>query len=125
MSEQTRIDKWLWEVRLFKTRSLASDACRNGKVTIRGESVKASREPKIEDVIIIRSGGITKTVKLLAFPKSRVSAKLVSEYMTDLTPETEYQKMKDARDLNFIYRDRGVGRPTKKERRDIDKLSGW
>jgi ribosome-associated heat shock protein Hsp15 len=125
MGEQTRIDKWLWEVRLFKTRTLASEACRTGKVTINDQPVKASREPKIDDLILIRSGGITRTLKLLAFPKSRVSAKLVPDYMSDLTPEAEYQKLKDAREFNFVYRDRGVGRPTKKERRDINKISEW
>lgn len=125
MTEQTRIDKWLWEVRLFKTRSLASEACRNGKVTINGQPVKASREAKINDVISIRSGAITRTVKLLTFPKSRLAAKLVPEYMEDLTPAEEYQKLKDAREVNFVYRDRGEGRPTKKDRRDMEKFSEW
>ena len=125
MTEQTRIDKWLWEVRLFKTRSLASEACRNGKVAINGQPVKASREAKIDDVISIRSGAITRTVKLLAFPKSRVAAKLVPEYMEDLTPAEEYQKLKDAREFNFVFRDKGEGRPTKKDRRDIEKFSEW
>ena len=125
MAEHTRIDKWLWEIRLFKTRSLASEACRNGKVTINNQPVKASREPKVDDVITISSGGIVKTIKLLAFPKNRVSAKLVPEYMEDLTPEAEYRKLKDSREFNFVYRDRGEGRPTKKERRDIDKFSEW
>lgn len=120
-----RIDKWLWAVRVFKSRSMASEACRLGKVQISGQVVKASREPKAGDSITIRMGILTKTLKLIAFPKSRVSAKLVAEYMTDLTPESEYLKLKLQQESNAMFGTKGLGRPTKKLRRDIDKLSEW
>jgi ribosome-associated heat shock protein Hsp15 len=117
-----RIDKWLWAVRIFKTRSLASDACRSGKVKILDQAVKASRDIKIADVVTISLGPVTKTVKVIAPIGHRVSAKLVADSMEDLTPESEYQKLKRPGDTGFEFRERGAGRPTKRERREIEFL---
>ena len=117
-----RIDKWLWEVRLFKSRSLATDACKAGKVKMDGANVKASKEIKEGDIITVSLNPLFKTVKVKQFPKSRVNAKLVPAYMDDLTSEAEYNRVKMINDTNAEYRDRGIGRPTKKQRRVIDQL---
>jgi ribosome-associated heat shock protein Hsp15 len=117
-----RIDKWLWEVRLFKSRSLATDACKAGKVKMDGSNIKASKEIKVGDIIIVSLNPLFKTIKVKQFPKSRVSAKLVPDFMEDLTLQTEYDRVKLINDTNSEYRDRGVGRPTKKQRRVIDQL---
>ncbi len=122
MGDVARIDKWLWSVRLFKTRSQATEACRSGKITINEQTLKPSREARIGDVIVIRQGPLTKTVQVKELLKSRVGAKLVSDYMIDLTPEEEYIKLQMTREVNFEIRDRGMGRPTKKERRIIERL---
>lgn len=123
-STTVRIDKWLWAVRLFKTRSQASQACRLGKVTIEGEELKPSREVKKEMIISIRTGPVQKTVKVLELLQNRVGAKLVHNYMEDLTPEEEYAKFEMIKKQPF-FRKKGLGRPTKKERRDIDKMTDW
>jgi len=117
-----RIDKWLWTVRIFKTRSLASDACRNDKVKMGDKSVKPSHEVKVDDVISVNLHTLTKTIKVKALLKNRVSAALVSDYMEDLTPQEEYDKLKMKREMNHEFRPRGIGRPTKKERRLIEIL---
>ncbi|HNW90813.1 MAG TPA: RNA-binding S4 domain-containing protein [Bacteroidales bacterium] len=118
-----RIDKWLWAVRIFKTRSLATEACRNGKISISGHTIKASREVNLNDVINIRQQQMTKTIKVIALLDKRVSAKLVPQFMEDLTPATEYEKVETIKAVSFIYRPKGTGRPTKKERRDIEKIN--
>ena len=121
-TESLRIDKWLWEVRLFKSRSLATDACKAGKVKMDGSNVKASKEIKEGDVIIVSLNPLFKTVRVKQFPKSRVSAKLVPDFMEDLTLPSEYDRVKLIGETNSEYRDRGIGRPTKKQRRVIDQL---
>ena len=117
-----RIDKWLWAVRIFKTRTMASEACKAGKVKINGQSVKPSREVKLEDVITIKLGSLLKTVQVTGIIKNRVSAKLAINHIKDLTPDEEYERLKMMHELNYENRDRGTGRPTKKERRNIAKL---
>jgi ribosome-associated heat shock protein Hsp15 len=117
-----RVDKWLWEVRLFKTRSMATDACKAGKIKMDGQNIKASKEMKVGDVITVSLNPLFKTVKILQFPKSRLGAKLVSTYFEDLTAQAEYDRVKMIEDTNMEYRDRGIGRPTKKQRRIIDSL---
>ncbi len=125
MSANTsRIDKWLWCVRLFKTRSQATEACRAGKVKIDGQAVKPSREVLAGQLILIQTGIITRSIKVLDHPKSRVGAALVPIYMQDLTPEEELMKPTLIRS-SAITRNRGAGRPTKKERRDIGEWFGW
>jgi len=120
--ETIRIDKWLWAVRLFKTRTQASDACRGGKVKIAGQNVKPSREIRIGEEIDIQLGIVRKKVNVKAILKNRVAAKLVHDYLEDLTPAEEYEKLDLLKQLNYEKRDRGTGRPTKKNRRDISKL---
>ncbi len=116
-----RIDKWLWSLRLFKTRGLASAACKGGKVKLNGAAPKPSKEIKHGDLVNIHTGITTKTFKVIGFPKSRVGAKLVANYMEDLTPVEEYEKLKIQKLENKNLRPKGMGRPTKKERREIDK----
>ena len=122
MEKTVRIDKWLWAVRLYKTRSQATDACRAGKVKIESDPVKPSREVRKDQVISIHAGAMTKTVKVLELLEKRVGAKLVAQYMEDLTPAEEYHKLELLRDNPLAKR---KGRPTKKERREIDDWLGW
>jgi ribosome-associated heat shock protein Hsp15 len=121
-NEAIRVDKWLWEVRLFKSRSLATDACKAGKVKIDGTNIKPSRELKCGDILTVSLNPLFKTVRVKQFPKSRVNAKTVGDYMEDLTSPAEYERVKLINETNIEYRDRGVGRPTKKQRRIIDQL---
>jgi ribosome-associated heat shock protein Hsp15 len=121
-NDHLRIDKWLWEVRLFKTRSQATEACKAGKVKLENASVKPAKEIKCGDVITVSLNPLIKTVKVKDFPKSRLSAKLVPDFMEDMTPAEEYDRVKLIHETNTEYRDRGLGRPTKKHRRLIDKL---
>jgi ribosome-associated heat shock protein Hsp15 len=120
--QRIRIDKWLWSVRIYKTRSKATDACRSGRVKIGDQVVKPSHEVKEEDVIKINLQSFTKTVKVKALLKNRVSASLAADYVEDLTPQEEYDKLKNRQDTKQEFRPRGIGRPTKKERRLIEKL---
>ncbi len=125
IDDSLRIDKWLWAVRLFKTRSQATQACKAGKVKIDGETVKPSREIREGLVITVQTGPIKKTVKVLELLHKRVGARLVSQYMEDLTPEDEYAKLEIIKKQPVSTRPKGFGRPTKKERRDIDNWFGW
>ena len=122
--KSVRIDKWLWAVRAFKTRAQASDACRGGKIKIDGQNAKASRDVSAGDIIQVQSGPIKKTLKVIKPVRNRVAAKLVPELAEDLTPASEYEKLDMLRQLNSEKRDRGIGRPTKRDRRDITKLKG-
>ena len=114
-----RIDKYLWAVRLFKTRSQATEACRGGKVVVDGHGSKPSREVKAGMLIEVQQGPVKRHVKVLQELHNRVGAKLVPDYMEDLTPESEYQKLEMLRSQQS-HRPRGAGRPTKKERREMD-----
>lgn len=120
--ESVRLDKWLWAVRLFKTRSLASDACRGGKIKINGENAKPSREIKTGEIIEIQLTGIKKTVEVLKPAKNRVSAKLVMDLVKDLTPPEEYERLELMHQMKTEQRDIGAGRPTKKDRREINRI---
>jgi len=122
MENSVRIDKWLWAVRLYKTRSQAADACKGGKVKMDGVNTKPSREVKTGDILEIHHNYIRRVVKVKQAAKNRVAAKLVPELMEDLTPATEFEKLEMIKQLNQEKRDRGTGRPTKKDRRTIDKI---
>lgn len=122
--EKTRMDKWLWEVRLFKTRTLATDACNAGKVKIGGNNCKPAREVKAGEELQVRIGSLQKTVRVLDAPKSRIPAARVPEFYEDLTPEEEYERVRIAR-MQTEHRDAGVGRPTKRDRRQIDFLKDF
>jgi len=125
MEESVRIDKWLWSVRVFKTRNQATLACRAGKVKISDQTVKPSREVKIGDLITISMDSLKRSVKVVALIEHRIGAKLVDDFMEDMTPQEEYQKLKLRKNAGFGYRLRGLGRPTKKERRDIEILKKY
>jgi len=120
----SRIDKWLWAVRLFKTRSLATQACRNGKVVCGDQAVKPSREVNPGMQILLREGPLTRKLEVVAIPPSRVGAKLVHEYLIDHTTKEEFDKAKAAQESPLV-RPRGSGRPTKKERRNLGTWLGW
>jgi ribosome-associated heat shock protein Hsp15 len=123
-SLQIRIDKWLWNVRLFKTRSMATDACNAGKVKMGGVNLKPSKEVKTDEVYNIKMGQLDKTVQVVDAPKSRICAAIVQNYYVDLTPEEEYNRVKSLR-TTFEYRDHGEGRPTKRDRRQIEYLKDY
>ncbi len=120
--EEIRLDKYLWAVRIFKTRSDAADAVRNNRVTVNNSYAKPSREVKIGDIIAVRRQAVTYQYKVLDLVSSRQGAKLVPNYCLDITPQEELDKLNAPRETIFVFRDRGTGRPTKKERRELDSL---
>lgn len=122
MADSVRVDKYIWAIRLFKTRSEATDACKGNKVKVGGQPAKPSREVKSGDTIEVRKGAVVMTYKVKAILENRVGAKLVPEYAENITPEEELAKMHAPVETFFVRRDRGAGRPTKKERREMDSL---
>ena len=128
--ETARIDKWLWAARIYKTRSIAVDAIKNGRVTIDGSDVKPSRTIKAGETVSVRKPPITYSFKVLAPIESRVGAKLIPQVYENITSADEYEKLEMSRISGFVDRQRGTGRPTKKERRQLDAFSepimfGW
>lgn len=123
--EHVRLDKWLWAVRLYKSRSLATAACQAGHVKIAGQSVKPSRPVRVGDVITALTGPVQRTVRVLGLLEQRVGAKLVPQFMQDLTPPEEWQRARQARQQALVSYPKGRGRPTKKARRQIDRLLGF
>ncbi len=120
MAETARIDKWLWAARIFKTRSIASDACKNGRVTIGGVNMKPSRSVKVGDVVSVKKPPITYSFKVLKTIEQRVGAKLIPEIYENVTDPKQYELLEMSRISGFVDRARGTGRPTKKERRALD-----
>ncbi len=120
-----RIDKFLWCVRLFKTRSLATEQVKLGKVLSKNEELKPSKELKIGEEIQIKRGPVVFSYKVLAFPKARQGAKLVSAYIEDTTTEEEKRKWLLLQEQLKLTRERGTGRPTKKDRREMDTFMDW
>ena len=118
----TRIDKWLWAVRIFKTRALASEACAGGKIKIDGKTVKASRNIKINDIVQVRKGVVKYLYKVRKNAEKRMAAKLVLNFLEDVTPEEELAKLKSTQGQPLQTREKGEGRPTKRERRNMDKF---
>ena len=121
-TEKHRIDKWLWAVRLFKTRSLASEACKSGKVKIEGKSVKPSHTVKLSEEITVRKGAETRIVRVKDLLERRVDAATAALYYEDITPPEENPAYPSAFHTPVFKRERGAGRPTKKERREIDQV---
>lgn len=119
-----RIDKWLWMVRVFKTRTMATDACNAGKVKMNGDNLKPSKIVKSTEIFTIKIDQLDKTIQVIDTPKSRVGAPLVPIYYTDLTTPEEYERVKALR-TRFEIRDHGDGRPTKRDRRQIDYLKDY
>lgn len=120
MKTEVRIDKWLWAVRLFKTRSLAAEACKKGKVLIKDVVAKPSRNIKIGDVICVKRNSVLFSFEVLGLAENRMSAKLVAEYMSNVTTPDQLEMYELAKVAAQNNRDRGTGRPTKKERRDLE-----
>lgn len=120
MASTERIDKFLWCIRLFKTRTEATDACKGNKVKVEGAAVKPSREIRRGETLEIRKGAVQFKYKVVDFPPARVGAKLVSDYVENLTPQSELDKLNAPVETFFVRRDRGAGRPTKKDRRELD-----
>lgn len=122
MSE-ARIDKWLWAARIFKTRTVAAEACKKGRVSINGSQIKPSRMIKEGEIIQVRKPPITYSFKVLQTIEKRVGAKLVPEVMENVTPPDQYELLELSRISGFVDRARGTGRPTKKERRSLDEFT--
>jgi ribosome-associated heat shock protein Hsp15 len=120
--EDVRIDKYLWSIRVFKTRSEATDACKGGKIRVNGADIKPSKAVKAGDVIVARKGAVAYTYKVLELIDKRQGAKLVPRYAENQTPEEELAKLRAPVETFFLKRDRGAGRPTKKDRRQMDSL---
>ena len=117
---EARLDKWLWSVRIFKTRTIASEACKKGRVTINGIQAKPSKMVKEGDTVSVRKAPVTYTFKVLQAIENRVGAKLVPDMMQNTTPQDQYDLLEMNRIAGFVKRDAGLGRPTKKDRRDME-----
>jgi len=122
MAEEIRIDKYLWAIRAFKTRTDATEACKGGKIRVNGFDIKPSKGVKVGDTLTVRKGAVTFTYKVLALIDKRQGAKNVPTYAENLTPEEEIAKLRAPVETFFLKRDRGTGRPTKKDRRDMESL---
>lgn len=120
-NKASRVDKFLWAVRLYKTRGLASDAVRMGRILLNGVAVKPSRIININDILTVRKPPVTYVYRILSLVENRQPAKLVNGFIEDLTPDSEKTKLEIRHSPGAIYRKKGTGRPTKKERRVIDK----
>jgi len=118
-----RIDKYLWCIRIFKSRTLATDACDGGKVKINGKSVKPSHQIKTGDIFTVQQGYIKRKFRVKELLEKRLSAKLIMDYSEDITPPEEKEKLETARMVSYQSKYKGTGRPTKKDRRLINKLS--
>lgn len=126
---EVRIDKWLWAMRIFKTRTIATDACKKGRVSVANAIAKPSRTIKVGDIIQVRKPPVTYSFKVLALTENRLGAKLVPEYMENVTPRSELDLLEVVKISGFVDRRKGLGRPTKREGRDLarftEESSGW
>lgn len=120
MEEQVRIDKWVWAVRIFKTRSQATEACKKGHISIDDLPVKPSRHVHQGEIIQVRKPPYTRRFKVLALAEKRMSANLVHDFAEDVTPPEELALQEMQKNMRWMTREKGTGRPTKKERRDLD-----
>jgi len=118
----TRLDKWLWAVRIFRSRSLATDACRAGSVTVNELPARPGRDLHAGEKVVVRQGLLLRTLRVVAVPRSRVGPKLVATYCEDLTPPEELAKAKERSVQQFLEREKGSGRPTKRDRRLVDRF---
>lgn len=119
---EARIDKWMWAARIFKTRTIAAEACKKGRISIKGSQVKPARMVKPGDVVQVRKPPVTYSFKVLQAIEKRVGAKLVPEIMENVTTPDQYELLEMSKISGFVDRARGTGRPTKKERRDLDEF---
>lgn len=120
---EARIDKWLWAARIYKTRTLAADACKNGRIAINGAQAKPSRSVKPGDEVSVKKSPITYTFRVKQAIEKRVGAKLVPDILENITTPEQYELLEMSRISGFVDRQRGTGRPTKKERRALDDFS--
>ncbi|MBQ6680650.1 MAG: RNA-binding S4 domain-containing protein [Prevotella sp.] len=123
MNSEARIDKWLWAARIFKTRSIAADACKNGRVMVNGVSVKPSRPLKVGETVHVRKPPVTYSFKVLKAIEQRVGAKLLPEIYENVTDPKQYEILEMSRISGFVDRARGTGRPTKKDRRAMEAFT--
>ena len=123
MANDERIDKWLWATRIFKTRSIATAACKKGRVCVDGVAVKPSRTIKVGDTISVRKPPITYTYSVIGLVQNRVGAKLVPNYLKNITSHDQYELLEMVKINGFIDRQKGLGRPTKKDGREIQKFT--
>ena len=119
---EARIDKWMWAVRIFKTRTIAAEACKKGRISINGAQAKPARTVKPGDVVQVRKPPVTYSFKVLQAIEKRVGAKLVPDVMENVTTPDQYELLEMSKISGFVDRARGTGRPTKKERRDLDEF---
>ena len=120
MGGSVRVDKWLWAVRVYKTRSMATEAVKKGRVFIEDMTVKASRVVKVGDVVKVRKSPVTYSYKVLQLAEKRMGAQLVRDFMEDVTPKEELEILEVQKNMGWFQREQGTGRPTKKDRRDLD-----
>ena len=122
---EVRIDKWMWATRIFKTRTVAGEACSKNRVTVNDVAAKPSRMIRVGDTIQVRKPPITYSFKVLGLTENRVGAKLVPDYLENITPPEQYEILELQKISGFVDRARGTGRPTKKERRDLDEFNAF
>lgn len=125
MPSEVRIDKWLWAMRIYKTRTIATDACKKGRVTLNDDvnAVKPSRMVKVGDTVHVRKPPVTYSFRVKAVTENRLGAKLVPEYMENVTPQDQYDLLDVVRISGFVDRRKGLGRPTKREGRDLQAFT--
>lgn len=123
MKEEVRIDKWLWATRIFKTRTIASDACKKGRVTIKGQNVKPSHGIRVGQVVEVRKPPVTYSFEVLGLIENRVGAKLVPNYMKNVTSRDQLELLEMVKISGFVNRQKGLGRPTKKEGRELAQFT--
>lgn len=122
MKEEERIDKWLWAMRVFKTRTIATEACKKGRVELGGAAVKPSRVIKVGDTVSVKKPPITYTFRVLKLSENRLGAKLVPDYLENLTPQSQYDMLEMTRISGFVDRRKGLGRPTKRDSREMSRF---
>ena len=123
MKEEVRIDKWLWATRIFKTRTIASDACKKGRVTIKGPNVKPSHGIRVGQVVEVRKPPVTYSFEVLGLIENRVGAKLVPNYLKNVTSRDQLELLEMVKISGFVNRQKGLGRPTKKEGRELAQFT--
>lgn len=123
MDKDVRVDKWLWATRIFKTRTIATEACKKGRVSIGGMNVKPSRPLKVGEIVDVRKPPVTYSFRVKALAENRMGAKLVPEYLENVTPASQMELLEMVKISGFINRQKGLGRPTKKEGRELSRFT--
>jgi len=125
VENEVRIDKWLWAVRIYKTRSMATEACRKGHISIANLPVKPSRSIHVGEIVKVRKSPIIRSFRVLQLAEKRMAASLTLTHLEDITPPEQLDLLDMQKNMRWITRDPGTGRPTKKERRDLDEFFDW